>query len=159
MSMRATAWTITVLTIVAVLVVSLTVETTTKVGGSPRAIGTSDGDKKLVTAYFTELNSAAKDGPTTQRDFLRRTQHPDFTDRLCELGDLTLTIDPAMSTFRLDAAWTPENSTKHPRGMVYVLGVSISIRRSGALLGEQIGSQRVVVLDGKAYGFTPCPTE
>jgi hypothetical protein len=157
--MRAFAWTVTVLTIVATLVVALTVEPLTQVSGSPRAIGSSDDDKKLVSAYFTELNSAAKDGPSTQRDFLRRTQHPDFTDRLCDLGDLTLTIDPAMSTFRLDAAWTPENSSKHPRGMVYVLGVSISIRRSGALLGEQIGSQRVVVLDGRAYGFTPCPND
>jgi hypothetical protein len=50
-----------------------------------------------------------------------------------------------------------ENGT-HPRGLVYVLGVSVSIRQDGALLGEQIGSQRVVILDGKAYGFAPCPT-
>jgi hypothetical protein len=52
----------------------------------------------------------------------------------------------------------PEDTTKRPRGTVYVLGVSVSIRRQGALLAEQIGSQRLVVLDGKVYGFTPCPT-
>jgi hypothetical protein len=132
---------------------------TTTVSGSPTSIGSTDDDRKLVTDYFTELNNAGKDGPATQRDFLRRTQHPDFTDRLCELRDLTLKIEPAMSTFRVDGDWTPEGSTKHPRGLVYVLGVSVSIRRAGALLAEQIGSQRVVVLDGKAYGFTPCPTK
>jgi hypothetical protein len=66
-----------------------------------------------------------------------------------------------MSTLRIDPDWVPPDSGRnatHPRGMVYVLGVSVSIRQDGALLGEQIGSQRVVVLEGKAYGFAPCPT-
>lgn len=157
--MRATAWTVLVLVLAVTLAVALTIDPTKRVSGTPKANGSADADRQLVTDYFAELNTAGKDGPTTQRDFLRRTQHPDFTDRLCELGDLTLKIDPAMSTFRTDLNWTPEESTKHPRGMVYVLGVSISIRRAGSLLGEQIGSQRVVVLDGKAYGFTPCPTQ
>lgn len=128
------------------------------VAGKPVPIGAPDGDRKLVTDYYDELNSAGKDGPATQRDFLRRTQHPDFTDRLCDLGDLSLTIEPAMSTFRADPKWTPDGSSKRPRGMVYVLGVSVSIRRDGALIAEQIGSERVVVLDNKAYGFEPCPT-
>src|SRR5690349_11500906 len=75
------------------------------VAGKPVAIGAPDGDRKLVTDYYAELNSAGKDGPATQRDFLRRTQHPDFTDRLCDLGDLSLRIDPAMSTFRPDPRW------------------------------------------------------
>jgi hypothetical protein len=157
--MRLTAVIVLVLAVATMVAVTLTVDPTTTVSGTPRAAGGAEGDRELVTEYFTELNDAGKDGPTTQRDFLRRTQHPDYTDRICDLGDLTLKIDPAMSTFRLDANWTPENSSKHPRGLVYVLGVSISIRRAGALLGEQIGSQRVVVLNGRAYGFTPCPTQ
>lgn len=154
--MRA-AWTLLVVAVLAVAVVLITVDPASTVAGTPVANAATEKDKQLVADYFTELNSAGKDGPATQRDFLRRTQHPDFTDRFCDLGDLTLKIDPAMSTFRFDLGWSPEGGT-HPRGDIYVLGVSIAIRRGGALLAEQIGSERVVVLDGKAYGFTPCPT-
>lgn len=134
---------------------------TTTVAGDPVAAASPDNDRTLVQGYFDELNAAAADGPATQREFLQRSQHPDFTDELCDLGDLTLSIDPAMSTLRVDPDWVPPGAGRdaaHPRGMVYVLGVSVSIRQDGALLGEQIGSQRVVVLDGKAYGFAPCPT-
>jgi hypothetical protein len=138
--------------------VLLNTDRNTRVPGQPVGLGSSDDDRKLVTGYFNELNDAGRDGPSTQRDFLRRTQHPDFTDQQCDLGDLTLRVDPAMSTFRMDPRWTPTDSTKHPRGLVYVLGVSISIRRDGTPIAEQIGSERVVVLDGKAYGFAPCPT-
>jgi hypothetical protein len=152
------AWTFIVLAVLAVAGVLVTVNPTSTVAGTPVADKSTDKDKQLVIDYFTELNDAGKDGSTTQRDFLRRTQHPDFTDRFCDLGELTLKIEPAMSTFRFDLGWTPEGS-RHPRGTIYVLGVAISIRRGGALLAEQIGSQRVVVLDGKAYGFTPCPTQ
>ena len=155
--MRA-VWTLIVLAVLAVAVVLITINPTSTVAGTPVANASSEQDKKLVADYFTELNNAGKDGPTTQRDFLRRTQHPDFTDRFCDLGELTLKIEPAMSTFRFDLGWTPEGGA-HPRGTIYVLGVAISIRRGGALLAEQIGSERVVVLDGKAYGFTPCPTQ
>ena len=151
------AWTLLVVAVLSVAVVLITINPTNTVTGTPVANESTAQDKKLVQDYFTELNSAGKDGPATQRDFLRRTQHPDFTDRFCDLGELTLKIEPAMSTFRFDLGWSPEGGT-HPRGSIYVLGVSISIRRGGALLAEQIGSERVVVLDGKAYGFTPCPT-
>jgi hypothetical protein len=155
---RATVVT-TVLTLVAAAFVLLSLNRVTTVSGQPVALSTPEGDRKLVTDYFTELNDAGKDGPATQRDFLRRTQHPDFTDRLCDLGELVLKIEPAMSTFRVDPKWSPPDSAKRPRGLVYVLGVSVSIRRAGAVIAEQIGSERVVVLDGKVYGFTPCPTE
>jgi len=130
------------------------------VPGRPTAAASPEDDRQLVKGYFEELNAAAAEGPATQRDFLRRSQHPDFTNDLCDLGDLTLNVDPAMSTLRVDPDWVPPDDRKatHPRGLVYVLGVSVSIRQDGALLGEQIGSQRVVVLDGKAYGFAPCPT-
>lgn len=131
------------------------------VNGVALPAGSPENDRQLVRDYFDELNDAADDGPATQRDFLRRSQHPDFADDLCELGDLTLTIAPAMSTLRIDPDWVPPEAGRdatHPRGLVYVLGVSVSIRQDGALLGEQIGSQRVVVLDGRVYGFAPCPT-
>jgi hypothetical protein len=131
------------------------------VAGTPVAAASPAHDRELVEDYFTELNASAADGPSAQRDFLRRSQHPDFTEDLCDLGDLTLNIDPAMSTLRVDPDWVPPDAGRdatHPRGLVYVLGVSVSIRQDGALLGEQIGSQRVVILDGKAYGFAPCPT-
>lgn len=147
-------------TLAATVLVALTAAgCTTIVSGSPVSAGSPDKDRKLVTDYFSELNTAGNNGPTTQRDFLRRTQHPDFTDRRCDLGELTLKIEPALSTLRLDSKWMPEDAKKRPRGLVYVLGVSVSIRREGALLAEQIGSQRVVVLADKAYGFAPCPTQ
>lgn len=134
----------------------------TRVAGQPApASGSPKGDRGLVEQYFSELNASGDDGSDTQRDFLARTQHPDYTDDLCDLGDLVLHIEPAMSTFRTDPEWTPPDSSSNdpPRGTIYVLGVSISVRQQGALLGEQVGSERVVVLDGKAYGFSPCPTE
>jgi hypothetical protein len=130
------------------------------IDGTPVAAASPTRDRQLVEAYFTDLNASAAD-PATQRDFLRRSQHPDFTDELCDLGDLTLRVDPAMSTLRVDPDWVPPAAGRkatHPRGLVYVLGVSVSIRQGGALLGEQIGSERVVILDGRAYGFAPCPT-
>jgi hypothetical protein len=134
----------------------------TRVAGLPVAASAkSGGDRGLVERYFADLNASGDEGTATQRDFLRRTQHPDYTDRLCDLGNLVLHIEPAMSTFRGDPDWVPPDSRKSepPRGSIYVLGVSISIRQDGSSLGEQIGSQRVVVLDGKTYGFSPCPTE
>jgi hypothetical protein len=145
-----------VITLAAAVAVVLSTDRTTAVAGQPFPVGSPDADRTLVTSYFTELNDAGKEGSAAQRDFLRRTQHPDFTDRLCDLGDLTIKVEPAMSTFRVDPRWTPTDSAKHPRGLVYVLGVSLSIRRDGTPVAEQIGSERVVVLDGKAYGFAPC---
>jgi hypothetical protein len=131
------------------------------VAGQPEPAKSPGGDRGIVVRYFADLNKSGDEGTATQRDFLRRTQHPDYTDRLCDLGDLVLHIEPAMSTFRTDPRWVPPGSPsdEHPRGTVYVLGVSVSIRQEGAQLGEQIGSERVVVLNHKAYGFTPCPTE
>jgi hypothetical protein len=127
---------------------------------APQSATSSGTDRGLVQEYFTDLNASADEGTSSQRDFLQRTQHPDFSDRLCDLGDLVLHIEPAMSTLRADPEWVPPESRSDdpPRGSIYVLGVSVSVRQQGALLGEQIGSQRVVVLEGKAYGFSPCPT-
>ncbi|GAB3433463.1 hypothetical protein [Actinophytocola sediminis] len=120
----------------------------------PAGAGSPERDRGLVEAYYEELNAAADDG--TLDDFLRHTQHPDYLDRLCDLSGLTVNVLPAMSTLRADPRWVPPEESDRPRGAVYVLGVSLSIREQGTLLGEQIGSQRVVVLDGRAYGFSPC---
>jgi predicted small secreted protein len=145
--------------LIAVLLAALAVAgCTTTVAGTALSLQSGGADREMVTAYFTELNGAGEEGPTTQRDFLRRTQHPDFVDRLCDLGGLTVEIEPAMSTFRVDPEWKPEDAATRPRGLVYALGVFVSIRRDGARLAEQIGSQRVVVLEGKVYGFMACPT-
>ncbi|WP_018687077.1 hypothetical protein [Actinokineospora enzanensis] len=133
---------------------------TTTIPGTPMAAGSAPGQERdLIGKYFADLNEAGNEGPVVQREFLRRTQHPDFADRGCDLGGLTLRVDPALTTLRPDAKWKPAKAAKRPRGTVYVVGVSIRIRRDTATLAEQIGSERVVVLDGKAYGFTPCPTD
>jgi hypothetical protein len=147
--------------LLAVLGLLLLAGCSSKVAGRPVAAASPDHDRELVQTYFKDLNEAADEGPAQQREFLQRSQHPDFTDDLCDLGDLTLNIDPALTTLRADPDWVPPGAGRgatHPRGMVYVLGVSVAIRQDGALLGQQIGSERVVVLDGKVYGFAPCPT-
>jgi hypothetical protein len=140
---------------------------TTTIAGTPTSAGAGAGggagtaDRGLVEGYYSELNASGDEGAATQREFLRRTQHPDYADELCDLGDITLHVEPAMSTLRVDPDWVPPGAggdSSAPSGLVYVLGVSITIRQDGALLGEQIGSQRIVVLDGRAYGFAPCPT-
>lgn len=147
--------------VLGVLSVALAAGCATTVTGRALPAGgasTPESERALVSQYFTDFNDAADEGPQRQRDFLRRTQHPDYTDRTCDLGDLVLTVEPALSTLRADAKWKPEDASKRPRGSVYVVGVSVRIRRDNATLAEQIGSQRVVVLDGRAYGFAPCPT-
>lgn len=124
------------------------------VDGSAAPFGTAD--RGVIRQYFTELNAAGKRGPAAQRDFLARTQHPDYRGRMCDLGGLTLDAFPAMSTLREDPHWAPEGSPP-PRGLVYAVAVSLTIRQNGAGIGEQIGTERVVVLDDRVYGFAPCP--
>lgn len=130
----------------------------TTVAGTPVPTSTGDVGQDQVLGYFTALNEAGEEGSTAQADFLRRTQHPDFTDRFCDLDDLVLRMAPVASTLRADPEWKPEETAKEPRGDTYVVAVTVTIRRGTTTLGEQIGSQRVVLLDGKAYGFTPCPS-
>ncbi|MGW5051018.1 hypothetical protein [Actinokineospora sp. NPDC004072] len=143
----------------AVLAAVLACGCSTAIGGEavPATGGDAAGDR--VLAYFTALNAAGEDGPGEQADFLRRTQHPDFTDRFCDLDDLVVRMTPVASTLRPDPEWKPEKSVEVPRGEVYVIAVTVTIRRDSTTLGEQIGSQRVVLLDGEAYGFSPCPAE
>jgi hypothetical protein len=129
---------------------------TTAVPGTPVAVERADGSE-VVLSYFTALNDAGRQGADQQADFLRRTQHPDFDDRICDLDGLVLSMAPVADTLRPDPEWKPEESAEVPRGETFVIAVTVTIRQGTTTIGEQIGSQRVVLLDGEAYGFTPCP--
>jgi hypothetical protein len=123
----------------------------TTVSGAP--VGPDDAG--LVRAYFTALDNAADRGPEAQMSFWRTTQHPDFTDLLCDLQGTTVDADPSMTTMREDQTWAPQGRSR-PRGTVYVVAVLLSVRKNGQAMGQQTGSERIVVLDGSAYGFMPC---
>jgi hypothetical protein len=128
----------------------------TAVAGQPVPAALTDRD--LIAGYFRAFDTAADKGAAEQMEFLRRTQHPDFTDRLCDLGGLTVNVQVTLSTLRIDRKWAPE-AGQRPRGEVYAVAVSLSISKDGQTLGAQIGSERVVVLDGAVYGFMPCLRE
>jgi hypothetical protein len=123
----------------------------TVVAGSP----VEPPDRELIVAYFTALNASAAKGAAAELQFLHDTQHPDFLDRRCDLNGVTVQIDPSFATLHIDPDWVPEGAQR-PRGAVYVVAVSLSVRKDDQTLGEQIGSERVVVLDGSVYGFMPC---
>lgn len=127
------------------------------VAGTPKGESFSDDDRTLITEYFDRNNEAAGEGASAQREFLASTQHPDFDDDACNLGELTLTIAPTLSTLRPDAGWQPLNTNRTPRGRIYIIAVAVTVQRGNAPVGVQIGSIHVVVLDGKAHGFAPCP--
>ncbi|GAA4621154.1 hypothetical protein [Saccharopolyspora hordei] len=110
----------------------------------------------LAEQYFADNNAAARSGPEAQQEFFRRTQHPDFTDQACELGDTTVELDPAMSTLRPDPGFAPDG--RRPRGEVWVVGVEVTTRTAGTVTGHQIGSQHLVLLDGRIRAFAPCPS-
>ena len=110
-----------------------------------------------VRRYFAGNNAAARQGPAAQQEFLDRTQHPDFVDQVCELGDTTIELDPAMSTLRPDPGFTPDGAGP-VRGEVWAVGVEVTLRRQGTVVGRQIGSQHVVLIDDQPFGFAPCPT-
>lgn len=116
-----------------------------------------DDPQQLVREYFASNNAAVRTGPAAQQEFFDRTQHPDFADQVCHLGGLTVRLDPAMSTLRPDPGYAPDGA-QPPRGEVFVVGVEVTVRRAGTTIGRQIGSQHVVLLDGTAHGFAPCPS-
>jgi hypothetical protein len=134
-------------------VVALAAGCSTAVTGDP--IAARLGDETLIAGYFSEFGKSAGQGAAAQADFLRKTQHPDYTDRLCDLQGATVEVDPTMATLRPDPDWAPDPGRK-PRGKVYVVAVSLRVLRDGKVLGEQIGSERIVVLDGTVHGFMPC---
>jgi len=126
------------------------------IAGQPVPFDAIAADQPLIDGYFDKSNTAARNGAAAQREFLANTQHPDFGEP-CELGELTLLLEPAMSTLRLDDGWRPERTGERPRGRVYAIAVTVTVQRDRATLGTQIGSMHIVVLAGNAYGFAPCP--
>ncbi|GAA0227455.1 hypothetical protein GCM10010492_27210 [Saccharothrix mutabilis subsp. mutabilis] len=126
------------------------------VAGTPRPLRVTDVERELVTSYFAALNEAAGRGVSEQHELLADTQHPDFRDEDCELPKGTIKVQPTMSTLRLDPDWTPPGEDEHPRGVVLVVAVTLTAFQEGTEIGSQIGSQHIVLLNGKAYGFAPC---
>ncbi|MFC0544956.1 hypothetical protein [Kutzneria chonburiensis] len=116
-------------------------------------------DPALVTAYFHDLDNAANQGVQQEQSFLTATQVPAFADRVCSLNGVTITADPTLSTLRAEPGWTPPGSDKALSGRVYVVAVTLTVRKGNAVVGTQIGSQRVVVDGGKTYSFAPCPAQ
>ena len=116
-------------------------------------------DPTLVTAYFHDLDEAAAKGVQQEQSFLTATQVPAFADRVCSLNGVTITAEPTLSTLRADPGWTPSGSDKGLSGHVYVVAVTLTIRQGNAVVGTQIGSQRVVVDGGRTYSFAPCPAQ
>ncbi|CCH35401.1 putative secreted protein [Saccharothrix espanaensis DSM 44229] len=129
-----------------------------RVTGTAKALQITDVEHTLVTSYFTALNEAGTQGVTQQRELLADTQHPDFREGDCELPDGTIRVQPTMSTLRLDPDWTPPGQDEHPRGVVVVVAVTLTVVQDGIEIGSQIGSQHLVLLNGKTYGFAPCAT-
>lgn len=111
---------------------------------------------RLARQYFADNNSAAARGPAAQRYFFQRTQHPDFIGGACDPGEVTVDLDPALSTLRPAPGFRPDG-IRSPRGTTWVIGVEVTVRRAGMVVGHQIGSQHLVYLDGRVYGFAPCP--
>ncbi|WP_158847014.1 hypothetical protein [Saccharothrix deserti] len=124
--------------------------------GTARPLQVTDVERELVTGYFADLNEAGVQGTSEQRDLLKDTQHPDFRDEDCQLPAGTIRVQPTMSTLRLDPEWAPPGEDEHPRGVVLVVAVTLTVVQEGSEVGSQIGSQHVVLLNGKAYGFAPC---
>jgi hypothetical protein len=139
----------------AVGLLALTLSACSTVAGTP----SPSPDHTLVTGYFTQLDAAAQQGVQAEQRFLAATQVREFTDRLCDLGGVTISATPTLSTLRPDPGWTPPGSDKHVAGTIYVVAVTLSIRQGTAVVGNQIGSQRVVIAGGEAYSFAPCPAQ
>lgn len=128
----------------------------TAVAGHPVARSPATADQSLIQAYFEHSNDAAHEGADAQREFLDSTQHPDV-ERDCDLGGLTLLLDPSLSTLRSDDGWRPGGTGRTPRGRMYVVAVTVTVQRGQSVLGIQVGSMHLAVLNGTAYGFAPCP--
>ncbi|WNV91133.1 hypothetical protein [Umezawaea sp. Da 62-37] len=127
-----------------------------QVAGTARPLRITEVERGQVQAYFTDLNDAGGKGNPEQRRLLQDTQHPDFRKQACELREGTLRMEPTMSTLRLAPKWEPPGERVHPRGVVYVVAATVTLLEDNAVLGVQVGSLHVVVIDGKAFGFAPC---
>lgn len=130
------------------------------VDGRARAAGTAtDAERRLIADYFARSNAAAGAGSIEQQQFFAATQHPDYRapDQLCTLDGLTVLLDPTLSTVRPAPGWRPGNTGRPPRGSVLVVAVRVTVQQDRTVLGEQVASVHVVLLDGRVYGFAPCP--
>lgn len=151
---------VAVIVVAVVLALSFVVAgQSTVISGVPEPIGVTDADRNLVTSYFDQLNAAAGKGVQAEQEFLVKTQVPEFSNRLCGLNGLTILEQPTLSTLRPDPAWIPSGAGRPPAGSVYVVAVTLVIKRGSSVLGNQIGSQRIVVAKGSAFGFTPCASQ
>lgn len=126
------------------------------VSGTARPVSLTDTDRTVIEAYYNDLNQAGEEGASAQETAIKDSQHPDFSSKKCDLRGATLKIEPTWSTLRMDADWAPPGEKEHPRGVVYIVAVTVTLRQEKTVIGSQIGSQHVVLLDGKAYGFAPC---
>jgi hypothetical protein len=123
--------------------------------GRPVAPDIAVLDRQLIIDYFERNNAAADDGADAQQEFFAKTQHPDSRAGSCDLGGRTLNFEPSLSTLRPDRRWAPKDGDK-PRGRVYVVAVTVTVQFDSAVLGTQIGSVHLIVLDQMTYGFAPC---
>lgn len=129
----------------------------TAAGCSPAPAPPPDAEEhRLAREYFLDNNAAARRGPQAQQRFLRRNQHPDFSGQACDLGAMTVDLDPILPTLRPDPRFSPDGVS--PRGRSWVVAVEVTVRRDGVVIGKQVGSQHLVFLAGRAYGFAPCPS-
>jgi hypothetical protein len=126
------------------------------VAGTARPVQLSDGDKAKFKQFYERLNKAGDEGASQQQKLLKDTQHPDFRQKTCDLRGATIKVEPTWSTLRTDADWAPPGEKSHPRGDVYVVAVTVTLRQEDAVIGSQIGSLHVVLLDDEVYGFAPC---
>ncbi|QGK71738.1 hypothetical protein GIY23_21455 [Allosaccharopolyspora coralli] len=111
---------------------------------------------RLAQEYFAANNAAAFENSAAQQDFFRRTQHPDFTGEICALGGATVESEPVYSTLRPDPDFEPDGAGP-ARGDTWVVAVEVTTRQDGVVVGRQIGSQHLVQLDDRMFGFAPCP--
>jgi hypothetical protein len=122
---------------------------------SGMAAPAAGADRALIAGYFDRLNATGAEGVAAQQAFFGQTQHPDFRRDDCGLGGWTVREQPAWTTLRRDPGWTLSGDG-HPRGVIYLIAVSITVRQGNHAVGDQIGAEHVVVLSGGVYGFAPC---
>ncbi|WP_439662110.1 hypothetical protein ACSHWB_12000 [Lentzea sp. HUAS TT2] len=126
------------------------------VAGTAMPVRLSDDDRAKFKDYYTRVNKAGDEGASQQAKLLKDTQHPDFRQKACDLRGATIKVEPTWGTLRMDADWAPPGEKAHPRGDVYVVAVTITLRQQDQAIGSQIGSMHVVLLDDEVYGFAPC---
>jgi len=126
------------------------------IAGTARPAQLTDDDKAMFKAFYERLNKAGDEGGPQQQKMLKDTQHPDFRQKTCDLRGATIKVEPTWSTLRTDADWAPPGEKAHPRGDVYVVAVTVTLRQDETVVGSQIGSLHVVLLDDAVYGFAPC---